>query len=100
MTKLEKDLVRESTKKINGKPIVITLTKNQEIKLKLKGRGSETFMVSIEELYNMLSNRDSTLVIDRGMERALSEISTHSLIANADYKIKVEIQRIIKELKK
>lgn len=99
MTKLQKDLIRESLKSINDKPIIVTLTKNQEITLKLKGRGSETFKVSIKELYNMLSG-GSELVVDRGMERTLKEISTHSLIANSEYKTKVEIQRIINELLK
>lgn len=101
MTKLEKDLTRESLKSVNDKPIVVTLTKQQEVSLKLKGRGSEVFKVNIDELYNTLSGGDSTsLVVDRGMERALKELSTHSLIADADYKVKLEIQRIIKELMK
>ena len=50
MTKLEKNLVRESLKSINDKPIVVTLTKDQEISLKLKGRGSQTYKVSIDDL--------------------------------------------------
>ena len=102
MTKLEKNLVRESLKSVNDKPIVVTLTKDQEISLKLKGRGSQTYKVSIDDLYNTLSGTESksdVMVVDRGMERALDELSTHSLIADTDYKIKVEIQRIIKELK-
>lgn len=102
MTKLEKNLVRESLKSVNDKPIVVTLTKEQEIALKLKGRGSETYKVSVDDLYKTLSGEQSdsdVMVVDKGMERALNELSTHSLIADADYKIKVEIQRIIKEIK-
>jgi len=102
MTKLEKDLIRESLKSVNDKPIVVTLTKEQEIALKLKGRGSETYKVSIDDLYKTLSGSESNsdvMVVDRGMIKALDELSTHSLIAEADYKVKVEIQRIIKEIK-
>ena len=102
MTKLEKDLIRESLKSVNDKPIVVALTKEQEIALKLKGRGSETYKVSIDDLYKTLSGSESNsdvMVVDRGMIKALDELSTHSLIAEADYKVKVEIQRIIKEIK-
>jgi hypothetical protein len=102
MTKLEKDLTRESLKSVNDKPIIVTLTKEQEIALKLKGRGSETYKVSIGDLYKTLSGSESNsdvMVVDRGMIKALDELSTHSLIAEADYKVKVEIQRIIKEIK-
>ena len=102
MTKLEKDLVRESIKLVDDKPIVVTLTKDQEICLKLKGRGSEVYTIPIESLYNTLSGRESEsdfLVVDRGVERALDELYAHSMISESDYKVKVEIQKIIKEIK-
>jgi hypothetical protein len=101
MTILEKDLIRQSLSSVDDKPIVVTLTKEQEIALKLKGRGSEVFSVSIADLYDTLSGGNTTdvLVVDKGMHKALDELSTHSLIADTDYAVKVEIQRLIKLLK-
>jgi hypothetical protein len=60
-TVLSKDLVRETTEKRKDKEIVVTLTKDQEINLKLKGvRGSKGVNINIGELWDYLNDNDYT----------------------------------------
>lgn len=61
-TKLDKDITRESSIKIDDREINITLTDKQEIKMKLKGMKSGELSISIEDLYNQLSGRDVAAV--------------------------------------
>jgi hypothetical protein len=44
-TKLDRDLTRETTLNVNDKQIMITITKNQSILLKLKGERSMNYLV-------------------------------------------------------
>jgi hypothetical protein len=53
-TKLEKEIVRESTVLIDNRNVNITLTADQKINLKLKGMKSGDVEISIEDLYNYL----------------------------------------------
>lgn len=53
-TILDKDLVRESTVKVDGREILITLTDKQTISMKLKGMKSGEVEISIEELFKQL----------------------------------------------
>jgi hypothetical protein len=53
-TKLLKNIVRESTEVIDGKEITITLTSDQEIELKLKGKRGSGETIYIKDLYNQL----------------------------------------------
>lgn len=61
-TPLDKDLVRESTVKVDGREIVVTLTKGQGISFKLKGMKSGDVSIDIEKLYNQLTNRNPDAV--------------------------------------
>ena len=63
-TKLDKDITRESSIKIDDREINITLTDKQEIKMKLKGMKSGELTISIEDLYNQLSGRDVAAVVE------------------------------------
>ena len=54
-TILEKDLTRETTIKIGGREIQITLTEDQKISMKLKGMKTGAVDVSIEDLYKDLA---------------------------------------------
>lgn len=69
-TILDKDIVRESTVKIDDREINVTLTSNQEIKFKLKGMKSGELTISIEDLYNQLSGRNNTPVEEVPNKRA------------------------------
>lgn len=53
-TILDKDLVRESTVKVDGREILVTLTDKQTISMKLKGMKSGEVEISIEELFKQL----------------------------------------------
>lgn len=53
-TILDKDLTRESTVKSKDREIIVTLTADQRISLKLKGMKSGTVSIGIDELLNHL----------------------------------------------
>jgi hypothetical protein len=53
-TILDKDLVRESTVKIDGREVLVTLTDKQTISMKLKGMKSGEVEISIEDLFKQL----------------------------------------------
>lgn len=57
-TKLEKDLTRESSIEIDGRNILVTITKDQTISLKLKGMKSGVLEIPIQVLYNQLSGSE------------------------------------------
>lgn len=53
-TKLEKNVSRETTIEVDGKPVMVTLTAEQSIELKLKGKRTSV-EIDIEELYEQLN---------------------------------------------
>lgn len=57
-TILDKDITRETTIKVDGREINITLTEGQKISMKLKGMKSGAVEISIEELYKHLTDGD------------------------------------------
>jgi hypothetical protein len=54
-TILDKDIVRETTIKVDGREILVSLTTEQKISLKLKGMKSGVVEISIGDLYNQLT---------------------------------------------
>lgn len=54
-TVLDKDLVRESTVKINDREVQVTLGADQTIRFKLKGLKSGEVSITIDELYRQLA---------------------------------------------
>jgi hypothetical protein len=58
-TKLLKNLVRESTETIDSKEILVTLTEDQEIELKIKGTRGRGETIYIKELYGQLYGVDT-----------------------------------------
>lgn len=60
-TKLDKDLIRESSELIDGREIVITLSEDQSIKFKLKGMKSGEVSINIKELYHQLSGFEENI---------------------------------------
>ena len=59
-TKLEKDLVRESTVKFDDREIMVTITKDQEVSFKLKGMKTGSVSIGIGELYRQLTGNEET----------------------------------------
>lgn len=112
-TKLEKDIVRESTIKIDDREILVTLTTNQEISMKLKGMRSGDVSINIGELYNQLTGNESKepkekkiISIKSGDEKPtkknpmilLTDLRSHNAISGADYQMIVHFDQIIKNL--
>jgi hypothetical protein len=60
-TKLDKDLIRESSEIIDGREIIVTLSEDQSIKFKLKGMKSGEVSINIKELYNQLSGYEEII---------------------------------------
>ena len=54
-TILDKDITRESTVKVDNREIMITLTEDQKISMKLKGMKSGSVDISIGDLYHQLN---------------------------------------------
>ena len=54
-TILDKDITRESTLKVDNREIMITLTEDQKISMKLKGMKSGSVDISIGDLYHQLN---------------------------------------------
>ena len=114
-TILDKDLVRESTVKHDGREIVVTLTEDQKISLKLKGMKSGEASISILQLYKQLNNIEdkglagkvrSSKVIEQPKFKKSDEnpvidlysLRTSAMVTRLDYNTKVELERVICEL--
>lgn len=114
-TILDKELVRETKVMIEGREVVITLTENQTINLKLKGFKSGDVSITIEELYRQLTGKGKPAVQQpvqtevkekkpKGKLVDLDDIRHSMAVSDLDYASKVKIDAIItaaaKELKK
>jgi DNA primase large subunit len=114
-TILDKDLIRESTVKHDGREIVVTLTEDQKISFKLKGMKSGEASISILQLYKQLNNIEdkglagkvrASKVIEQPKFKKSDEnpvIDLYSLRASAmvtrmEYDTKVELEKVICEL--
>jgi len=114
-TKLEKDLIRESTTMIGDRAIMVTITKDQTISLKLKGMKSGALEIPIGELYNQLNGDD--IEAPKIVKKSRNNVSDNIPIINLhdfrsqylidpgftlETKIKLEgiTTRLINELKK
>ena len=112
-TKLLKNLIRESTETIDGKEISITLTSEQEIQLKLKGRRGDGETIYIKDLYNQLygleksdsnENRGSVSVIrgpnTQGDSKMISlyDLRSHNAISMLDLHTMSKFDQIIKSV--
>jgi len=59
-TILEKKVIRESKSQHDNRNIVVSLTEDQEVSLKLKGLKSGELTISINDLYNYLSGNEGS----------------------------------------
>lgn len=105
-TKLEKDITRESSVKSDDKEIMVTLTADQKISMKLKGKRSGAVTISIEELYNQLTGSEDSTSNKKTTEKPtkknpmilLSDLRSHNAISSGDYKQIAHFDTIIKNL--
>lgn len=101
-TKLEKDVTRETTIKVNEKNLLVTLTEDQKLKIRPKGkkRDDETIEISLEQLFNQLSSGTNCVNEDKAMIN-LSDFRSKYLIASEKdipLDIKVKLEKITVEL--
>lgn len=73
-TPLNKDVTRESTIKVDDREINITITSNQEIKMKLKGMKSGEVSIPIQDLYYQLIGKTDVIVNDKPKKGSTSVI--------------------------
>ena len=80
-TILDKDLTRETTIKVDGREIQITLTEAQTIHMKLKGMKSGALEIGIEQLYKQLNGGDEQVA-----EEEVVVKKAHNGLDLSDYK--------------
>lgn len=112
-TILNKDIIRESTDKIGDKEIIITLTANQEIELKLKGKRGSGDTIYIKDLYSQLSNKagdindnNGSLIISKDLPRkrgdnkmiSLYDLRSHNAISTMEIELKAKFDALIKSV--
>jgi len=112
-TKLIKNIVRESTEVIDGKEITITLTSDQKIELKLKGKRGSGETIYIKDLYNQLyglegsdgDKKKGVVSISNtpkkrggGKMISLSDLRSHNAISMLDIPTLAKFDQIIKSV--
>lgn len=110
-TKLDKDIIRESTILRENREIVVTLTSKQTISLKLKGMKSGEVSIDIGELFDNLNGVDNeikkpkSVVIkhDKDSKKqvpliSLTDLRTYNAISGLDYPTLCKFENIIKNL--
>lgn len=113
-TILDKDLTRESTMKHEEREIMITITQDQQINLKLKGLKSGSVSIGIDELYKQLKgieveveaprhikvSKSSHVKTEDNPMISLYELRTENMVGNLDFNSKMILEKIICELLK
>ena len=117
-TKLEKNLVRESTEQVDEREIMVTLTSDQKVSLKLKGMRTGEVSIGIAELWHMLNGTDPEAETEekkpsgmvsirndqpkRGSKNnpmiSLFDLRSYNAISALDYPTLVKFEGIIKNL--
>ena len=112
-TNLSKDVVRESNIEVGSRKIIITLTANQEISMKLKGMKSGHVVQSISDLYRELTGetveapkeeKATVVSVKSGKPTKgnpsilLSDLRSQALISDLDYGDKVKFEALIKSV--
>lgn len=114
-TKLEKDITRESTVMDGDKEIMVTLTADQKISMKLKGKRTGAVEIGIDQLYAQLTGKDmgtdepkeqKSISIKQSEEKPtkknpmilLSDLRSMNAISGGDYKQIAHFDNLIKNL--
>lgn len=113
-TTLTKDVTRESTVQFDGREIMVTLTENQKVKLKLKGMKSGAVSIDILKLYKQLKGiegtipekKDGPVSVTRTTKNeekdddliSLNDLRSHNAVANASVELVSHLDGIIKSV--
>jgi hypothetical protein len=97
-TKLEKDIVRETTIEVDGKILLVTLTKNQTIKIREKGRGKDIqeVEIGIEQLFTQLLTQGTAANEDTAMI-SLTDFRSQYLIQTKE-RIPLDVKVILEQI--
>lgn len=107
-TKLDKKLTRESSLKVDDREILVTLTDEQTISMKLKGMKSGIVSVGIDDLFKQLTgvsvpSIESVSVpikpkSNDGLMISLHDIRHKLNISEFDYNILAKLDAILNEI--
>lgn len=108
-TILDKDLVRECTVKHEDREIVLTLTQDQKISMKLKGLKSGDVSIGILDLFKQLKGEPvvkekgpisvKSSVVEKGKPMiSLTDLMSHAMVTHMDYKTKTVLYDVISSL--
>lgn len=99
-TILNKDITRETTIDISGKKIMITLTDDQSINLKLKGVKNDGFTIGIKDLYSILANKDFTPPQGSNENPMISlyDLRASLMVKPLSYDVKLDLDRKVLQL--
>lgn len=108
-TELNKDITRESSVTKEDRNVMVTLTADQKIVLKLKGMKSGALEISIEDLYCHLGDCDKSegpLVIHTQPKKgsaknpmiSLFDLRAHNAISGAKYEVLSQLDGIVKHM--
>lgn len=115
-TLLNKDLIRESTDKFEDREIMVTLTKDQTIQMKLKGMKSGHVSINILELYKQLKGVDvvkedepisiktESKAPSAGSEKAIlkslfNDIRSHNAISDTNPELICQLEAVLLSVK-
>lgn len=103
-TILDKDIIRVSSIEIDGREVLITLTADQTISLKLKGLKKGEVSISIQDLYNQLSGSKGSAEPSEPKKTGKNNISLLDLKSRVmidgqlDYHAKTIFDKILTEI--
>ena len=97
-TVLNKDVVRETKSEYDDRNLIITLTKEQSIKIKPKGLKSGDIEFDLVELYTLNKKTKETNISD--LKVSYNDLRGKILISEIDYKSKAILESILKEIAK
>jgi hypothetical protein len=113
-TKLDKDLVRETTVTCNDREVIITLGENQTISMKLKGMKSGMVSINIIDLYNQLTGGACEKKEEKGPVAiqndepkkgtkenpmiSLLDLRSKAAYSDLDYEVKTKFDGLLRDL--
>ena len=105
-TILDKDLIRESTVEIEGRQILVTITADQTISMKLKGMKSGIVSISIADLFAQLSTNSGPEELplpskpkkNDGTNISLHDLRHRCMISGFDYATTTKFDNMLHEL--
>lgn len=109
MAILNKDVTRESTIEVDGRNVIVTMTQNQRISMRLKGLGkARTVSIDIEKLFKQISGMEVEEETPNLSGRKpkpddknlinLGRVRDAFLVADIPYEQKVVFARFVKEI--